>query len=271
MGEPARRAPDPVDAVRVLGLGVLAFASIGFVAFRLQFPIWLTVVLVPVGFLLVPLAYASVCRIDWVDGFALRPPELKVWPILLIASVGSMWLLNGLTILQDQVLEALHLGEYARRTSEQLTRQVREWFDRYGFLRVLLMASFAPAIAEEFFFRGVVLQGFRNRLSAPVTLAVTGIIFGMMHLEPLKLVPITLLGVFFGSLILMTRSIWSAVFAHAANNAAVLFVAQIELTGRKVTDGAWYLYVISGVVFAGAMAWLYLHRTPRGLSPSADA
>lgn len=260
MGDAARRAPDAVDAVRVLALGVLLFLSAGALAYGLRLPERVTLLLIGAAFLGTPLAYAALCRIDWVGGFALRPPRAKFWPVLVLASVGSMWLLNGLTILQDRVLEALHLGEYARRTSEQLTRQVNDWFGRYGFAQVLLMASVSPAIAEEFFFRGVVLQGFRNRLSAPVTLALTGLVFGVMHFEPLKMVPISLLGVFFATLILWTRSIWAGVFAHFANNAAVLFVARIEMEGYRVTQGAWYVYAASAVVFTGSMVWLYAHR-----------
>jgi membrane protease YdiL (CAAX protease family) len=269
VGDVQRRAPDPVDAVRVLGSGVLVVALLLAATSGRGLPEWLTVLLLPAAFLVVPLVYAAVCRIRWVDGFAFRLPPASSWIFIALASVSSMWLLTLVFKVQDWVLRSLDLGDYARQTEQQLQEMVLSWFRKYGFFKTLLLASVAPALTEEVFFRGIVLQGFRRRLTPVVTLVVTGAIFSVMHIYPIKFVPIFLLGAFFGALILLTRSLWAGVFAHFANNAAVLVIAQLEMKGyANLSQGAWYLYPASALLFVGAMKWLYDHR-PAGTPPSA--
>jgi len=79
-------------------------------------------------------------------------------------------------------------------------------------------AAVAAPVCEEFFFRGVVQQGFERRLGGLKAVLLTAFLFSAFHMDPVGFVPRFELGLVFGALALKTRSIWPGVFAHAANN-----------------------------------------------------
>ncbi|MEO0868749.1 MAG: CPBP family intramembrane glutamic endopeptidase, partial [Cyanobacteria bacterium J06642_11] len=85
----------------------------------------------------------------------------------------------------------------------------------YRFLMLFVVLVFAP-IAEEFIFRGVLLQRWAIRWNLPVGILLSSVLFGMLHLNnPLGL---TMFGVIMALLYIRTRSLWVPILAHALNN-----------------------------------------------------
>ncbi|HLF94288.1 MAG TPA: CPBP family glutamic-type intramembrane protease, partial [Planctomycetota bacterium] len=72
-----------------------------------------------------------------------------------------------------------------------------------------------------------------------------------------------LLGLYFGTLVWLTGSLWAGVIAHAANNFAVLVVTQKYGSAAAAFRAPWWMYVLSAVVFAGAMVLLAIDRRER--------
>jgi hypothetical protein len=102
---------------------------------------------------------------------------------------------------------------------------------------IVLAVSVAAPVCEEFFFRGILLQGLKiPRLTqedaSRRAILVSAIIFSAFHLDPVGFVARVELGVVFGWLFLRTGSLWPGILAHAANNlvSTVLFFAarQVE-------------------------------------------
>jgi membrane protease YdiL (CAAX protease family) len=249
----SRRAADAVDSVRVLAvvvLGVIALVSV------LPRSLWLQVAAVEGVFLAGPLLYSLVSRVSF-DAFSLRLPSLRILPFIVMASLGSMWLLNGLTILQEYLLVLVGMKEYARHAVDQLQKPVMEAMSQ-GRVRSFLLFSLAPGVCEEFLFRGLVFRGFARSFSGGRALIYTALLFAAFHVEPIKMLPMFFLGLLFGSLVYWSRSLWAGVFAHAANNGAVLVVADFESRGYPISQGPIYLYPISAVVFVLAMVCLWL-------------
>ncbi|GEM_PF-4538284 len=253
----ARRTPDAIDSLRVLAVVILGVVGLSTALSFFHRSLWAMVAGVEGPFLLGPLAYALAFRLGVVDSFALRLPRFRSVFFVLLASAGSMWLLNGLVLLQELLLTKIGMGEYVRSAGDRLERQVMDVLlsDR---IAAVALFSAIPALCEEFFFRGIVFQGFQRSFSPFRALLYTAVLFALVHLEPLKMLPMLALGFFFGGLVLLTRSLWSSVLAHAANNLAVLFVS---LAGHdRGTDvaraGPWYAYAASAAVFALAMACL---------------
>ena len=101
------------------------------------------------------------------------------------------------------------------------------------FLNIAVMAII-PAIAEEFYFRGV-LQHIMTRLwrNTHVAVWLTAIIFSAIHMQFYGFFPRMILGLIFGYAFLWTRNIWIPVFGHFINNATVTVFAFVYARGGK--------------------------------------
>jgi uncharacterized protein len=97
------------------------------------------------------------------------------------------------------------------------------------FLAVLagvFVIGIAP-FAEEIFFRGFLFQSLRQSWGIWLAAPASGLIFGAVHFEPDKLVPLAILGTALAWVFHRTRSIWPCIFIHALNNT----IAYIVLLG----------------------------------------
>ncbi|GIW05857.1 MAG: hypothetical protein KatS3mg060_0662 [Dehalococcoidia bacterium] len=94
----------------------------------------------------------------------------------------------------------------------------------------LLSGAVLAPIAEETFFRGLVLTGLIARLGVTGAVAVSSALFAAAHLVPQVIPPIFILGVLLAILRLWSGSLWPPIALHAAFNAisllAVFAVAQ---------------------------------------------
>jgi sodium transport system permease protein len=99
--------------------------------------------------------------------------------------------------------------------------------DRGTFLTLLLMAL-TPAVCEEALFRGPILRGLRTRFSPAVTAILTGLLFGIYHLDAWRLIPTALLGIALSGIALAADSIIPAMAAHFTNNACLILLARLH-------------------------------------------
>ncbi|MCL2617493.1 MAG: CPBP family intramembrane metalloprotease [Defluviitaleaceae bacterium] len=98
-----------------------------------------------------------------------------------------------------------------------------------GFAFVVIVL--VPSVFEEIALRGVVLSNYRNVDTHKAAL-VNGLFFGIFHLNPIQFLYAFLLGYVFALLVIYTRSIFAAIFAHLVfNGSQVLlsFLAQVYL------------------------------------------
>lgn len=86
----------------------------------------------------------------------------------------------------------------------------------------LLVSVFAIAVSagicEEVLFRGVIMRGF-ERHGASKAIVITGILFGLMHVDFQKLIGTMILGILIGYLVYRSNSLYCGIFAHFLNNA----------------------------------------------------
>lgn len=84
----------------------------------------------------------------------------------------------------------------------------------------------APFV-EEIFFRGFVFAGLREKYDwVPAALISAGL-FAVLHLQPISILPIFLMGLIFAYLYHRTNSIWPAVIMHLATNTLGLGAAYL--------------------------------------------
>jgi membrane protease YdiL (CAAX protease family) len=101
-------------------------------------------------------------------------------------------------------------------------------------LTSLLFMAFFPALAEELFFRGFLMNVFNGMFkNMHVAIVVTAIIFSVIHLQFTKFLPMMFLAIVFGYAAYWSGSVWTSVLAHFLNNA----MAVIQL--YFFTDGSY--------------------------------
>ena len=95
--------------------------------------------------------------------------------------------------------------------------------------KVLLVAMtvvIAPVV-EEVFYRGLVLRSLRRALTPPVAAVVCGLVFAVMHFQPLQLPGLAAFGTLVAALALWSGRLGPAVLAHLGFNLVALFVADV--------------------------------------------
>lgn len=114
-----------------------------------------------------------------------------------------------------------------------------------GMAGFALAAALVAPVAEEFFFRGMVFRSFANSIGVVAGAIVSGIFFGVMHIDSLsserllQVVPLAMLGVFFALLYHWSGTLYAPIAVHATNNAiAVVVFANDKHSGFGVALGA---------------------------------
>jgi len=92
---------------------------------------------------------------------------------------------------------------------------------------LLLGVGVVPAVAEELLFRGIILTGLRNSSTAARAVVLSGLLFGIIHFFPPQVISVSILGIFFGMLLIRTRSIVTTIWCHFLNNTLIILMMLI--------------------------------------------
>ncbi|MBN1945469.1 MAG: CPBP family intramembrane metalloprotease [Bradymonadales bacterium] len=221
-----------------------------------------------------------------------------LWGVVLIPTVGLAWYLK---------LDFRHTFQVGRPTARSMLAAgilgicswsavtfVSAWFDRHvlpappelaeemirllsdleqlgGWPGLVLLVAVSPAICEEALCRGFLFSGLRGRLAPWALVLVTGVLFGLLHLNLYRLVGTTLLGVVMGLLVYKSGSIWTSVLFHALNNGVALLLLAIA-PGMLENEMGLPLWLV-GVGLAGTAAGLALiarERSPWATNQATD-
>lgn len=164
------------------------------------------------------------------------PSPKAVWGVIVVyvLSLPAMeWLIEwNQSIHFPESMSAL---EETLRNWEEANEAISAMLlDARGFFPVLfgvLVIGVFTGFSEELFFRGA-LQGIlkRSNIGISSSIWIAAIIFSTMHFQFFGFLPRLLMGVFFGYLLVWTKSIWVPVFAHMLNNSMVVIIS--SLTGN---------------------------------------
>jgi sodium transport system permease protein len=178
-------------------------------------------------FALVPWLAASRQRVRLVSGFQLFAPPL-------LSLVGAVLLGFSLWVLAHEVFvlsAQLGLGKFSPDVVQEFAPLVEQRLQGWRSLSpALVLAAFAlaPALCEEFFFRGYLMGALRRRWPAWSVIGATAILFGVFHLSVGGLAAVervitsTFLGLVLGVMCWRTGSIWPGVLTHTLHNGLVL-------------------------------------------------
>lgn len=76
----------------------------------------------------------------------------------------------------------------------------------------------AAPLAEELFFRGFLFGALRERMGVVAALVLSGLVFGLVHIEPSVIVPFWAVGALFAWIYHRSGSLWTTIGAHAIFN-----------------------------------------------------
>jgi len=133
-----------------------------------------------------------------------------------------------------------------------------------GRLTIAVFAIGVAPVVEEFVFRGFVQRELERRHGPALGITLAAVLFAVVHFLPWVFPLHFVLGFAFGFAVYATRSIWSGVILHAANNTAAVIGFGLGEEEIEPTGGFWStgptaeLYVSLGML-AGALllaAWL---------------
>lgn len=142
--------------------------------------------------------------------------------------------------LQIAISEFDNLMRYLVKPPQKYVEQLRSAITgSHPALLFISLVIIAP-ITEEIFFRGILLRGMLKNHSHKVALIASSVMFGLMHINPIMILPATVIGIFLGWIFILTRSLWCCFFCHAINNLVVFIsvVFNLELKGYADFSGA---------------------------------
>lgn len=161
-----------------------------------------------------------------------------------------------------------------RKVEEQaeiLTRALLTMPDISSLLVNLFMIAVIPAIAEEFFFRGIVQRLFIKMIPQMPWLCVfiAAACFSAIHMQWMDFIPRLLLGFLLGAIYYLSGNLWLSILGHFLNNGLQVVmvylyqVKMIETDPMTSTPTEWYIAALSLALTIGAI-WLFDKRTMPG-------
>jgi len=172
----------------------------------------------------------------------------------------SAWAVVGL--IADAILPP------PKEVTEALRRTITPPEGGRGLAATLFLMALTPAICEEALFRGPILRGLRARFSPAVAVILTGILFGIFHGDPWRILPAALMGMVLSGIALAAGSIVPAMAAHFLNNACLVVLARLHAddtdalpTHTKVLLGTLSALILSAGIYVMRRA----AKTRRGM------
>lgn len=211
-------------------LGAVLYAAAGYSAEELRAgelpltmialgypPLWL-------GFVGVPIWAAATKGNGWIRDFRAN------WAPRRLPSAALIGVATQLLVVPLVSLPMLWLTD---TTSEELGRPARELSEKAhgagGIILFILIVGICAPVAEELFFRGLVMRSLEKRFGTGWAVVLSSVVFGATHFQFLQFPALTCAGLVFAWLVVRSDSLWSGVVGHMTFN-MVTVVSLIWLT-----------------------------------------
>ncbi len=238
--------------------------------------LWLNALVTIVVFGVWPLLFAAAQRVRFLSGFQIRRAGV-------LAFVGA--LVFGLT-LWPVAQQLFLLGKWAGLVAMDkhqfdLVERLLKAFEGISPALILVTLAVIPAVLEEFFFRGYLFHGLRQRFSGWSIIVVSALLFGVFHvlspsvLTPERFLPSTFLGLVLGWVCYRTESVLPGMLLHGCHNGVLLLMVQnrelLQTWGwdqERSENLPWTWLVVS--VLAIAVATLCIYLSTRNSGPAGE-
>ncbi len=138
------------------------------------------------------------------NAFDFKIENLRIVPFIIIVSVV---LLFGITSPLENFIPV----------PESFKKSMMDFGSQNGIFSFLLLVFAAP-ILEELLFRGIILDGLLKRYTSFVSILISSLLFGIVHLNPWSFINGIGIGIFSGWVYFKTRSVLPSIIIHASVN-----------------------------------------------------
>lgn len=164
-------------------------------------------------------------------GLTPRLTDLGWGPVIWLGALGAQLAIGAVVIALDVPLVGNTEG----------IDEIRA--DRTYVVSLVITAVIAAPIVEEMVFRGVVMRGLRSRLPLVVVIVAQGLLFGAVHVDPVRgtgnvglVLVLSGVGIAFGVAVALLGRIGPSIVAHAIFNGAVLLIVLTGVADRLQDD-----------------------------------
>ena len=133
--------------------------------------------------------------------------------------------------------------------STQRVMELMKTHDRPTWV-LLMVFAMTPAICEELAFRGFILSGLARGGRLAIAVAISSLMFGIIHMIPQQAFNAALLGLVLGLLAIYSRSLFPAMAFHFCNNALATFYSGEN--SKLKTDGVFFARHYDGQLSYGS-------------------
>lgn len=158
--------------------------------------------------------------------------KIPNWKEVLLFTIGiailTVLLQNYLYIQNyfiDQLANSVPLIKTIKELLDTLNAYVEKTYGSllkansvYEGILIVFVVAIVPALSEEAMFRGLVQRSFEMKMKPFYAALITAIFFGVNHFNPYGLIPLILLGLYFGFAAYMSGSIIVPIILHFLNN-----------------------------------------------------
>jgi membrane protease YdiL (CAAX protease family)/Tfp pilus assembly protein PilF len=276
-----------VQALLLIPLGLAGLKPLKEKADLVPFAVAATAALFLTAWVLVRKKYGPQARrilaVRKVSGLHLALVLLLAPPLLVVTLQAANWVAQGLG--RDQGPEGREDQGTTRATtllatatpSPRLMDQIYEELAKQSWLLILMAGCLLPGLGEEMLFRGFLGRGLLARFGPALGILLTSALFGLLHLDPVRICGAAILGVGLHLVYLATRSFWAPVLLHALNNAlafALMQLAQdstIDLSGLEDGPNLSPLVVLAALAALAALGLLLYQTRVRWVLPDGSA
>ncbi|MCH7591917.1 MAG: CPBP family intramembrane metalloprotease [Planctomycetes bacterium] len=167
--------------------------------------------LMPVVFVLVPLAVVVYWKIGFTSTFALRLPRPRYLAAGVLIGVSSWVPAHELSVFQQSIIG---IPQPLVEGMEAIAAAIAA----LPLPTAIVLIALVPALCEEFLFRGFLLSSLSTSGRKWTAIAASAVIFGIFHFVLFRFAVTASLGALLAYLVWQSRSIWPAVLAHLLHN-----------------------------------------------------
>lgn len=179
------------------------------------------------------------------NALSFGPPKKESFLSLILMGVGFFYTANVLTvILQSNLsfLGELKGGEITLPTGVA------------GVLMSVLAVAVAPALLEEFVFRGAILGGLL-KYGKGFAIFTSALLFGLMHGNLVQIPFAFMAGLIIGFVVVETGSFWSGVLIHFINNLMSIGLDYLKnYLGESIANGV-YMFLLVILIAIGLVGF----------------
>lgn len=173
-------------------------------------------------FMLLPVLLATIpVPLDFKEIFRLNSKiDGKILILAFIGLISFQFFVSGYAVLQETFIPESFADEYKnlREMIEKLYLSFLGGDSFFAFIRAMIVGAIVPAIAEESLFRGFLQKSLEQKLKPISAILISGVFFGLIHFNPIDMLPLMFIGFYLGYLAYASRSLWIPIIIHFANN-----------------------------------------------------